>query len=373
MLTSLTTENQTSCPTFNESKRERFSNDLNLVVALSVIAVVTDVFTVLFNLTLIIALWRYKKTCRNNQITKTIVTSMAVADLFQSLFSAQPGLLLLITNGQWNLGLIMFFSWNAYAYYLGCTSACHIFSMALDKYLAICHPTKYRILPDKLGYVMVFLSWLIPMVIEVIMYLLMKEAFQDINFDDDCFDGYILKDLENSFVIIASTFASAFLVTPIVFSYFLYFFISIEIHQWIHRTRKFLNIENKPRNKSSSDELGILQPTVFKISQVLVLSSLQEHSHGKTKEVSATVQNYKTLGGRRNLKAIRTIGSIVLTFTMCWFPSIILLILMSRQIQISIQFYIIVLLIGYLNNTLNPLLCLGIGFIRQALRDLWLI
>ncbi|KAK6979430.1 hypothetical protein BgiMline_020412 [Biomphalaria glabrata] len=41
-----------------------------------------------------------------------------------------------------------------------------------------------------------------------------------------------------------------------------------------------------------------------------------------------------------------------------------------RCYRFSIQSYVIVLLIGYLNSTVNPVLCLGIGFIRSALQAL---
>ncbi|KAI8779100.1 beta-3 adrenergic receptor [Biomphalaria glabrata] len=360
-----TSNNETIC----SSSTEKFSSHLELVVVLAVFAVLIDVATAYLNLALIIALWRYTDPRCKNKITRIIVSSLSVVDLCVSLFSTPLGILLLINNGEWRLGSTMLYSWESYTYILSFVSALHIFSMALDKYLAICHPTRYRLLPEKLAYFMIFLSWLTPLIVEA-MFLFSGATLKNIYSTEPCFVINIFQVLSQSFFETILTFASALVATPIFLSYFLYALILIEIRRWIKRSKQFRHLKNNHLNKSSSAQNGFLHSTVFQISQILVLFNLQIHNQEKRTQSSVNLQSHKTFGIKRNLKAIRTIGLIVTSFTLCWIPSVIFFILISQGYRFSIQSYVIVLLIGYLNSTVNPVLCLGIGFIRSALQAL---
>ncbi|KAI8779101.1 hypothetical protein BgiBS90_020083 [Biomphalaria glabrata] len=74
-MTNVTSNNETICSTTTE----KFSSHLELVVVLAVFAVLIDVATAYFNLTLIIALWRYTDPRCKNKITRIIVSSLSVS------------------------------------------------------------------------------------------------------------------------------------------------------------------------------------------------------------------------------------------------------------------------------------------------------
>ncbi|KAI8779098.1 beta-3 adrenergic receptor [Biomphalaria glabrata] len=134
----LTSTNQTLCLA-DMHTLEKLSSNGNMVTLLSVLAILLVMFTLLLNLTLIVALCRYTKRClSDNNITKKLMTSLAVVDVLMTVIEAPCGILLLIYNGEWILGLAAFKGWQIYSIVLSAVSACHIFSMDPDKYLAIC-------------------------------------------------------------------------------------------------------------------------------------------------------------------------------------------------------------------------------------------
>ncbi|KAK0040091.1 hypothetical protein Bpfe_030474 [Biomphalaria pfeifferi] len=82
------------------------SNNLNVAVVMTVIALVVNVFPLLLSLTLCRS--RSTITCWNyNNNTRMLITSMAVVDVLMSLLEAPAGGF----NGKWALGLPMLKVW----------------------------------------------------------------------------------------------------------------------------------------------------------------------------------------------------------------------------------------------------------------------
>ncbi|KAI8779096.1 beta-3 adrenergic receptor [Biomphalaria glabrata] len=357
--------NETECSTDGDSY-QKFSSDLNLVVFLAVIGFLIIIFTLLFNIALIIALCLYRATCfHENKITRTMITSMAVIDVLISLIQAPPGVLLVITNGKWILGSTLLKLWEGFSIVLCALSASHIFGMALDKYLAVCQPTRYMVLPEKAGYIMVSLAWLVPVTLLSIMFSLQGQQFGM----PECEPVFeIIKQFYQKSFKVIFYFVYFVIVTPILLTYVLYFFILVDIYRWSQRTGQIQRADKENRTPTSCRD-SIVQETVLSLGETVALFKLSKHTNTGSK----STDDRKTLTHRwrRNLKAIRTIGWIVIAFTVCWFPSIITAVTVTQGHPMSMQSFIIVNWITYINSTLNPLLCYGVTFVRLALRKLF--
>ncbi|KAK6979427.1 beta-3 adrenergic receptor [Biomphalaria glabrata] len=357
----LTSTNQTICLT-DMHTLEKLSSNGNIVTLLSVLAILLVMFTLLLNLTLIVALCRYTKPCLNdNNITKKLMTSLAVVDVLMTVIEAPCGILLLIYNGEWILGLAAFKGWQIYSIVLSAVSACHIFSMALDKYLAICQPTKYRVLPDKTGYIMIIISWFLPIVCLTIIFCLPGLGVGNSEYDN-CFDGDVIKYISHTFYDVNFFASSVIVVTSLLVTYILYGCIFIQIKQWSKRTKKYLQPESS--YKPSPIQSNMLAQTLYVIGQKVMVLNF-------SKSPSCNIQSNVNSGRRnRSLRAIRTIASIVLSFTVSWCPVLILSQLILYKVTVSIRFYVFVNWMSYINSTMNPLLCTGVKFVRASIRNL---
>ncbi|KAK0040093.1 beta-3 adrenergic receptor [Biomphalaria pfeifferi] len=362
----------TNCSTF--SFDSHITKDLYIIVIISVVAFLIVVFTVFLGVAVIAALCcRAKGSDDEKRFTRKVIISMAVNDLLITLAESIPVIILLITNGNWTLGLYMFKSWLGYSTILSCVSACHIFSLALDKYLAICHPTKYRVLPDKIGYIVIILSWLVPTFVLLISISLPGQVVSDDDKDNDIekLEIYILKLLFS--VHMKLDFTLVFI--PLLLSYVLYILVYIEIRKWCKRTTRPTQ-KNVKHHKSQS--MRCLRKAVRAVGQKILLiinftkssSDLAGSSAVNPQRASTELRSNNSIRCRQNLKAIRTIASIVVSFTVCWFPCLIIYILSCQGYYITMAIFLTTSWFACLNSTLNLLLCIRVKIVRKSLNKL---
>ena len=74
---------------------------------------------------------------------------------------------------------------------------------------------------------------------------------------------------------------------------------------------------------------------------------------------------------KKTSKAVMTIGSVVLVFTICWLPFSILIVVMNL-IEVDMAYWLVVVItwLGYINSSLNPVLYCGHHTIRAAIGNL---
>ena len=89
-----------------------------------------------------------------------------------------------------------------------------------------------------------------------------------------------------------------------------------------------------------------------------------------SKTETKAVKNLKA--SQKTLKAVKTIGLVVVCFTICWLPfSIFVLFLTVTEEDVSYWTVVLITWLGYVNSSLNPILYCGHWMVRAALRDLF--
>ncbi|KAI8779102.1 beta-3 adrenergic receptor, partial [Biomphalaria glabrata] len=137
--------------TDSNSWNSKITDNLNILVVVAVFELTLAVFTELLGVILLVALCCcVNASVTDNCISRKVMASMTVNDLLINL-TQFPGIYLLLTNGKWILGISTLQMWQVCSTILNCVSILHVLGMAFDKYLAICHSTRYRLLPDKIG------------------------------------------------------------------------------------------------------------------------------------------------------------------------------------------------------------------------------
>ncbi|CAL1541725.1 unnamed protein product, partial [Lymnaea stagnalis] len=304
--------------------------DPHVIVFLAVLSVIISAFTVLANFTVILAIFRSRDkesaTNKNNRMTKLLMTSMAASDLIVGIFLMPIRTIQIVYNGKWILGQQLCGLMLTFTNILCGISAFHILCMALDKYLAVCKPFVYRKLTVRTGYIMIVLSWLIPVgafgipTIKKWHQTGMEERialFARLN---------ICGSLYNKTLIL--TMCAFIFYLPVCITYLLYCFIFQEISMFFKRAPNY----NRNVNRNSN-----------------ILSS---PNRGNDRSVPRRSRRFA-----RNMKAIRTIGTLVVCFTVLCMPMwIFVAVFVYDDYNLPSRVIAIVIWIAQFNSTINPLL-----------------
>ncbi|CAL1541729.1 unnamed protein product [Lymnaea stagnalis] len=295
------------------------------------------------------------------------MASMACTDLIFALFHMPFGVAQLIYNGKWILGTKFCNVWLNIGNDLCGITACHILCIAIDKYMAVCKPLEYRFLTKRIGQLMVILSWFLPS--GIFLLPLVTDFFEKGNEDLlKCRDQLMIcSSMYNKHVLI-TVFVVAFYL-PMCATYVLYGFIFYEI--WKFNKRSSRQVRGK-----SCGEQG--QPKVFRMESSAVCHRLQSSVRAGTL-LSPSVQNSlkptdldSTRLPRqlmRNFKAIRTLGTIVLCFTICWMPLLVFVVVyVYREYELPMWSMSITFWISYMNSAINPVLYSFFKPIRVTLK-----
>ncbi|CAL1535543.1 unnamed protein product, partial [Lymnaea stagnalis] len=285
---------------------------------LAVLVTITATFVVLSNVTIVVAMMvsRGARTTHNDHnITKLLILSMACVDFLVGTAHMPIYTVLLVHNGNWILGAQFCNIFHGMSNVLCGANACHILCIAVDKYLAVCKPLVYRILDKRIGQVMVVLSWSLP---------------------------------------------SAMFLLPLATAWFA------------------TNIEEMP---SGGKNIMFCSPVLNKNILILfhilgfyfpILTSYlfcEIKTMQQTRNVSSKMAGEIALSGRisRNIKAIRTLGTIIVCFSVCRAPTWIssaLFVYMGYEIPFRYFFY--AGLFVYVDSGINPVMSGFFKPIRKA-------
>ena len=85
-----------------------------------------------------------------------------------------------------------------------------------------------------------------------------------------------------------------------------------------------------------------------------------------------TIDERNTKGSKNNFRAMKTVGLVIVCFTICWLPfSIFVLFWTVTDEDVSYWTVVLITWFGYVNSSLNPVLYCGHWMVRAALRDLF--
>ncbi|KAH9505357.1 hypothetical protein Btru_058465 [Bulinus truncatus] len=195
------------------------------------------VFSVISNVTIFIALVRSVYKCNGRQtidttsstVTKLIFISYVSVDIIVAVFLMPMSILEVVNKGRWTLGSYMcrakYFASNIICY----LSIIHILTMAVERYLAVCHPLVYRLFTSRHGYILIALSWICSVILVVLIQISWSQSCYEVG--ETCF---VIYD-RNVFVI-------QFILTyifPFVTVVVLYVLILKDVRRFHQRTSKY--------------------------------------------------------------------------------------------------------------------------------------
>ncbi|KAK6958789.1 beta-3 adrenergic receptor [Biomphalaria glabrata] len=351
--------------------------DDNHIILISFISLITF-FTIASNCVLFVGLARsliqsgksnISKLYSNQSLTKLIMTSFVAVEIVVGALLMPLFVVEMTNDGKWKLGQLACTIRN---FFSGCTcqlSISHICCMAVDRFLAIKHPLFYRRLTMRHALVQVGLAWLIPLI--TMMAFRLMDWYKDEQDLFNCAESHKICTMAFNNVFFYVTFP-LFFVFPFLLAITLYIVILMEVQNFHIRTARFKRhgqpkcLRTNMNNNAASFDVQSHTGNARKTS----LTSDAE-TNANNPDVLRNVSRGVQKPDRKNLKAYKTIGCIIMCILACWIPPFILsstYVSEIRLVPLSVQLRL--LFIFYLNASINPLIYMFNTSIRQAVKNL---